>query len=147
MGARVTAERIDQGVDYAGSGTLVAIGAATVTHIATTGTGWPGSFIEYRLLDGADAGCFVYYAEGVNPLAHLRVGQVVAAGQPIATIIPGWAAGIEIGWGAGTSTVTFAAKHHQWNTSSDQGSVASAAGKNFSALIASLGGPAGKIEG
>jgi hypothetical protein len=143
----VTPERIDQGVDYAGSGTLGAIGAATVTHVATSGTGWPGSFVEYRLLDGPDAGCYVYYAEGVNPAAHLHVGQVVAAGQPIATIIAGWATGIEIGWGAGISTVTFAAKHHQWNASSDEGSVASAAGKSFSTLIASLGGPPGKDEG
>ena len=45
-GARVRPERIDQGVDYAGSGTLAAIGAATVTYAASSGTGWPGSFIE-----------------------------------------------------------------------------------------------------
>jgi hypothetical protein len=146
-GARVTPERIDQGVDYAGSGTLAAIGAAKLTHVATTGTGWPGSFIEYRLLDGSDAGCYVYYAEGVNPMAHLHVGQLVVPGQPIASIIPGWESGIEVGWGAGISTVTLAAKAHQWNSSSDAGSVASAAGKSFSALIASLGGPAGKVEG
>ena len=145
--ARVKPERIDQGVDYAGAGTLAAIGAAKVTYVATSGTGWPGSFIEYRLLDGTYAGCYVYYAEGVNPTAGLRVGQIVAPGQPIASIIPGWETGIELGWGAGISTVTYAAKTHQWNATSDANSKASAAGKSFSALIASLGGPAGKVEG
>lgn len=146
-GARVRPERIDQGVDYAGSGSLAAIGAATVTYVASAGTGWPGSFIEYRLLDGPDSGCYVYYAEGVQPAAGLRVGESVAAGQPLATIIPGWSTGIELGWAAGTSTSTYAAKLHQWNAESDQNSIPSAAGKSFSALIASLGGPAGKAEG
>jgi hypothetical protein len=143
----VKPERIDQGVDYAGSGTLAAIGAARITYVATSNTGWPGSFIEYRLLDGADAGCDVYYAEGVNPVPGLRVGQTVAAGQAVARIISGWATGIELGWGAGTSTTTYAAKAHEWNAISDESSTASAAGKSFSALIASLGGPPGKVEG
>jgi hypothetical protein len=145
--ARVTPERIDQGVDYAGSGTLVAIGAARVTYMATSGTGWPGPFIEYRLLDGPDAGCYVYYAEGVNPAAGLRAGETVAAGQPVASIISGWSTGIELGWGAGITTVTYAAKTHQWSANSDEHSTATAAGKSFSALIASLGGPPGKVEG
>jgi hypothetical protein len=89
----------------------------------------------------------VYYAEGVNPSAGLRVGETVAPGQPIATIIPGWPTGIELGWGAGTSTTTYAAETHQWSATSDQNSIASTAGKSFSALIASLGGPPGKVEG
>lgn len=146
-GAHVKAERIDQGVDYAGSGTLTAIGGATVTYVATAETGWPGSFIEYRLLEGPDTGCYVYYAEGVTPAPGLRVGQKVAAGQPLVTIVPGWPTGIELGWGAGVSTATYAADTHQWTAASDQDSVASAAGKTFSALIASLGGPPGKSEG
>ena len=118
-----------------------------VTYVATTGTGWPGSFIEYRLLDGPEAGCYVYYAEGVNPAPDLRVGHRVAAGQPIATIISGWETGIEIGWGAGTGTTAYAAKARQWDATSDEHSSASPAGKSFSALVASLGGPPGKIEG
>lgn len=145
--ARVRPERIDQGVDYAGSGALAAIGRGTVTYVATTSTGWPGAFIEYRLLDGLDAGCYVYYAEGVNPAAGLRAGETVVAGQQIASLIPGWPTGIEIGWGAGVSTATYAAETHQWSATSDQDSVPSAAGKSFSALLASLGGPPGKVEG
>jgi hypothetical protein len=145
-GARVKSERIDQGVDYAGSGTLVAMGAATVSYVASAGTGWPGSFIEYRLLDGPDAGCYIYYAEGLNPARGLHVGEAVVAGEPLAIIIKGWTTGIELGWAAGTSTTTYAAKMHQWSATNDADSVPTAAGKSFSALITALGGPAGKAE-
>ena len=146
-GAQVTPERIDQGVDYAGSGTLVALGPGRITYLATSATGWPGAFIEYRLLAGPDAGCYVYYAEGVTPAAGLQVGAVVAAGQAVASIIPGWPTGVELGWGAGVSTKTYAVKRRQWSAADDADNVASGAGKSFSALIAALGGPAGKVEG
>jgi hypothetical protein len=145
--AVVTGERIDQGVDYAGTGTLASLGAAKVTYVATSDTGWPGAFIEYRLSDGPDRGCYVYYAEGVNPMPGLRVGARVRAGQAIATIIPGWASGVELGWGAGSSTRTYAAKMRQWSARKDSDSIASAAGKSFSSTVAALGGPAGKVEG
>ena len=146
-GASVTPERIDQGVDYAGKGTLSAIGAGRITYVATSNTGWPGAFIEYRLLDGADAGCYVFYAEGVVPVDGLHVGQTISVGQPIATIIPLYPTGIEIGWGAGISTKAYAKVAGQWHAADDQDSIASPAGKNFSALIAALGGPPGKVEG
>ena len=146
-GASVKPERIDMGVDYAGSGTLAAIGTARITHVATSGTGWPGAFIEYRLLDGPDAGRYVYYAEGVIPAPRLHVGQTVAAGQAIASIIPDYATGIELGWGAGANTKTYATAARQWSATDDEDNVASPAGKSFSALIAALGGPPGKVEG
>jgi hypothetical protein len=146
-GARVKPERIDMGVDYAGSGRLVAIGPARVTHVATSGTGWPGAFIEYRLLGGPFAGRYVYYAEGVIPAPRLHAGQTVAAGQPIARIIPDYETGIELGWGAGANTKTYAEAAGQWSTADDEGNVASPAGRSFSALIAALGGPPGKVEG
>jgi hypothetical protein len=135
--ASVTPERIDQGVDYAGTGTLTSIGRARVNYVGITGTGWPGAFIEYRLLDGPDAGRYVYYAEGVRPAGGISVGRIVQAGQAVANLIPGWSTGIEIGWGAGIGTETLAAKlgEHTYPT---------AAGENFSALIASLGGPPGR---
>jgi hypothetical protein len=146
-GATVKPERIDQGVDYAGSGVLVAIGTARVTYVATSNTGWPGTFLEYQLLDGADAGCFVFYAEGVTPVDGLRAGQIVSAGDTLATIIPKWPTGIEIGWGAGIATKAYAKVAGQWSTANDEANVATAAGKNFSALIAALGGPPGIVEG
>jgi hypothetical protein len=146
-GDTLISERIDQGVDYAGTGTLKAIGAARITYVGTGETGWPGAFIEFRLLDGPDAGCFVYYAEGINPTAGLRPGQRVGAGQVLAHIIPGWSTGIELGWGGGDNTKTYAEKSGKWTATDDANSVASAAGKSFSALIAALGGPPGRVEG
>jgi hypothetical protein len=146
-GASVTPERIDQGVDYAGSGPLGAIGDGTVTYVGTSGTGWPGAYVEYRLSGGPDAGRYVYYAEGISPAAGLHVGQSVHAGQTIADIIAGDSNGIEIGWGAGVGTESYAMQQGQWQGGDDADSVPSPAGKAFSALIAELGGPPGKIEG
>jgi hypothetical protein len=144
-GASVTPERIDQGVDYSGSGTLGAIGAGKVTE--TSGTGWPGAFIEYQLSGGPDAGRYVYYAEGVSPVAGLHVGETLSPGQPVAHIIPGSSTGIEIGWGSGVGSQPLAQALGQWSGSDDADSVPSPAGKDFSALIAQLGGPPGRVEG
>jgi hypothetical protein len=144
--ARLKPERIDMGVDYAGSGTLVAIGTARLTYMATSETGWPGAFIEYRLLGGPDAGRYVYYAEGVIPAPRLHVGQTVAAGQVIASIIPEYESGIELGWGSGASTKTYASAAGQWSATKDENDVPSPAGRSFSALISALGGPPGKVE-
>lgn len=145
--ARVIAKRIDQGVDYAGSGTLGALGRATITNVTTDTSGWHGTYIEYQLLTGRSAGCYVYYAEGVLPAAGLRVGQVVQAGEPVATIVPDTSTGIEIGWAAGAGMVSYAAKTGQWSSTHENENIPSAAGLYFSALIASLGGPPGKVEG
>jgi hypothetical protein len=139
--ASVTPERIDQGVDYSGSGTLTAIGAGRI--ITTSASGWPGRFIEYRLTSGADAGRYVYYAEGVSPVAGLHVGQSVQPGQAIATM----SGGIEVGWGSGVGSQPLAQAEGQWKSGSDAGNLATPAGRSFSALIASLGGPPGKVEG
>ncbi len=132
--ASVTPERIDNGVDYAGTGTLGALGQGRVTYVGTSGTGWPGAFVEYQLTDGPDSGRYVYYAEGVRPA--VSVGQVVQAGQAVAYLIPGWSSGIEIGWASGVGTQTLA--EQEGDTS-----FPTAAGENFSALIASLGAPPG----
>jgi hypothetical protein len=146
--ARVTPERIDQGVDYAGSGDLGAVGDGTVTQVSMENTGWPGAFIVYRLANGPGAGCLIYYAEGVQPVPGLRVGDTVRAGQAIATIIPHTSSGIEIGWAApGRHNLTWARTHGEWRYQDDYDSIPSAPGKSFSALIHSLGGPPGKIEG
>ena len=146
-GASVTPERIDQGVDYSGSGTLGAIGAGKVTYVSTGGDGWPGAFIEYQLSDGSDAGRYVYYAEGVSPAAGLHVGETLSPGQPVAHIVAGSSTGIEIGWGSGVGSQPLAQALGQWSGSDDANSVPSPAGKDFSALIAQLGGPPGKVEG
>jgi hypothetical protein len=146
-GAAVTPRRIDQGVDYAGSGTLTAIGAGRISNVATVDTGWPGAFIEYQLLGGPDHGCYVYYAEGVTPAPGLHVGETVRAGQAIAILIPGYSSGIELGWGSGDGTKSYAAAISDWSAANEANNIPAAAGKSFSALIASLGGPPGKLEG
>jgi hypothetical protein len=69
------------------------------------------------------------------------------AGQVLATIIPSWPTGIELGWGAGQSTKSFAALVGGWTSGDDEENFATEAGRSFSALIAHLGGPPGKIEG
>jgi hypothetical protein len=145
--ATVKPERVDQGVDYAGSGTLAALGAARITYLGSANTGWPGAFVEYQLLAGPDAGCYVYYAEGVTPEPGLQVGDTVAAGQPVAAIVPHYSSGVEIGWAAGRGTKTYAALKGHWTASDDDGDFATPQGKNFSALINALGGPPGKVEG
>jgi hypothetical protein len=141
--ANLTPERIDQGVDYSGSGTLGALGNGKVTYVGTSGTGWPGAFIEYQLTDGADAGRYVFYAESISPAPGLHVGQTVRAGQPIASIH----GGIEIGWGSGVGTQPAAQADGQWSGGDDANNKATADGKSFSALVAQLGGPPGKVEG
>jgi hypothetical protein len=65
----------------------------------------------------------------------------------VATIIPQSSSGIEIGWGAGTNTTSYAAATHRWSSGNDADNVPSGPGKKFSALIEALGGPPGKVEG
>jgi hypothetical protein len=137
--ATVTPERIDQGVDYSGTGTLTSIGWARITEVKRKNTGWPGEFIEYRLLHGYRAGRYVYYAEGVKPARGIHVGRLVRPGRAVAHLIRGWSTGIEIGWGSGLGTQPLAQKYHQYT-------YPTRCGKNFSRFIASLGGPPGKAS-
>lgn len=138
--AKVTPERIDQGVDYSGTGNITAVGWARITHVGSKNTGWPGAFLEYRLVHGYRAGRYVYYAEGVRRAKGIHAGLLVRPGRVVAHLIPGWSSGIEIGWGANIGTETLAAEHHQY-------SYPTRCGKNFSNFIRSLGGPPGKPEG
>jgi hypothetical protein len=139
--ASVKAERIDQGVDYAGSGTLGALGPGVVTQVVQSGSGWEGGgYVEYKLTAGPYAGRYVYYAEGVTPT--VSVGQTLSPGQPVATIIPGAPHGVEIGFASGVGQSSYA---NQYGGGYSEG-VATAAGMAFSNLIASLGGPAGVNE-
>ena len=117
--AIVEPERIDQGVDYAGSAARGDRRRADHRH-RLGDSGWPGAFIEYQLLNGADAGCYVYYAEGVTPADGLRVGDTIRAGEPLATIIPVYPTGIEIGWGAGVRTKAYAKIAGQWDPTDDE---------------------------
>jgi hypothetical protein len=140
--AQVRPERIDQGVDYSGTGTLGALGPGVVTQVQQSGSAWEGGgYVEYKLTAGPYAGRYVFYAEGVTPT--VQEGQTLAPGQPVATIIPGSSHGIEIGWGSGQGESAYAGAQGGGYSEGQM----TAAGKAFSDLIASLGGPAGLAEG
>ena len=90
-------ERIDQGVDFGGTGPVYALGDAVVTGAAFGySTGWPGGgYITYQLTDGPEAGLTVYLAEDVTPT--VQVGQHVTPDTVIANMFAG-GDGIETGW-------------------------------------------------
>ncbi|HWW66497.1 MAG TPA: lytic murein transglycosylase [Solirubrobacterales bacterium] len=88
-----TTGRIDQGVDFTGTGPILAVGDAEI--LSTGAPGWPeGGGVLYRLLSGSRAGQVIYVFEGVQ--ATVRAGQHVSAGEQIANFIPGGS--IEMGF-------------------------------------------------
>ena len=91
--------RIDQGVDFTGSGVIVAIGDAKV--LAVGAPGWPEEGgVLYQLLDGPLRGETIFVYEGVD--ATVLPGQNVKAGEQIATFRPGGS--IEIGFADAAGT-------------------------------------------
>jgi Transglycosylase SLT domain/Peptidase family M23 len=88
-----TTGRIDQGVDFTGTGPIAAIGDAEI--LKTGAPGWPeGGGVLYRLLSGQRAGQIIFVYEGVQATVH--AGQHVLAGDQIATFVPGGS--IEMGF-------------------------------------------------
>jgi len=88
-----TTGRIDQGVDFTGTGPIAAVGDAEI--LATGAPGWPeGGGVLYKLLSGQRAGQIIFVYEGVQATVH--AGQHVAAGEQIATFVPGGS--IEMGF-------------------------------------------------
>lgn len=134
----LSAERIDQGVDFSGYGPVYAVGDGVV--ISTGNGGWPGgTFISYRLSDGPAAGLVVYAAEDVNP--SVQVGQQVDANTVLGQLYEG-ATGMEMGWSdASGDGTTMASDNRQY-----YGGNSTAFGANFSALVQSLGGPGGQMQ-
>lgn len=130
-------ERVDQGVDYSGSGPIYALGDGVVRN--TTNPGWPGgAFISYELSNGPAAGDFVYVAENMTP--RVQVGQSVTPTTVLGTLMDG-GPGLETGWAQPPGDGNAAAVG-QWN-----GSTSTAYGENFSQLLHALGAPAGETEG
>lgn len=139
IGAGLTGERIDMGVDYGGAGQLKAIGDATVTSIYNAG--WPGGVFICLHLNGTDK--YVYYAEDITPMT--TIGAKVKAGQVIG-YASGGGSGIEVGWAAPPGTGdTLAAANGQQATHGDPGAHSTAYGVAFDKLVTRLGGPAGKV--
>ena len=101
VGAGLKAGRVDQGVDFSGSGNVQATGSGTVIHVQTSGWGslgnaGLGALIAVQLDNPVDPShSVVYYAENIIP--NVKVGQRVSAGQAIGHAT-GQGGGIEIGW-------------------------------------------------
>jgi len=144
MHANVVAERIDQGVDYAGTGYLVAIANGVVTASVANGSGWEGEgYVEYRVTqDCFLQGAYIYYAEGVDTV--VSVGEQVKGGSRLCNLRSPMPHGIEIGFAAGVGEESYYAYHdgpYQENNEVTRPGLA------FSNLVHALGGPAGKQEG
>lgn len=145
IGTGLIPGRVDQGVDYTGTGAVYALGNGTITNVWNPG--WPGgAFIALHLSNGPNAGKYVYYAEDINPA--VAVGQSVTAGEMIGYATGG---GIEVGWAAAPGTGQSMADHTGQTRAGlargDAGCYPTVYGVNFSDLVHSLGGPAGAVTG
>lgn len=148
LGCKVTPGRIDQGVDFHGTGRLKAIADCKIHFVRAPATGWPGNFIEYQITaPGPLNDAYIYYAEGITPIVY--EGQTVKAGFGIGDMMPGWGAGIEMGLSSGSDLiVTWSYEHdgpYRGDTAS--GSYATEAGIWFNQLLHQLGAPTGNVDG
>jgi prophage tail gpP-like protein len=135
--------RIDQGVDYHGTGPIVS--PADVVIVGLGGAGWPGQqYMLMRVLNGEHAGHYIYLAEAIIP--KVRKGDHVNAGDVIARFGPGAALGaspgIEMGWSSPTLNLTYAK-----NTEGYYEGKVTEAGKAFARWLKALGAPVVKGAG
>jgi hypothetical protein len=146
--------RIDMGVDYSGSGPILAIGRAKVTFAKGNVSGpescWgktcapAGSgMVVYRLLNGPFAGKYVYQVEAIT--VSVKAGQMVRTGQKVA-VLHDVSPNLEIGWAAGNGAETLAVKDGHQCTCTDPGGWSSVEGRNFDAFLAWLGAPSGYLQ-
>ena len=136
-------ERIDEGVDFGGSGPVYALGSAVITN-AGQNAGWPGGgWITYRLTDGPDAGLMVYLAEDVTPT--VQAGQHVTASTVIANMFNG-GDGIETGWAQPTG-VSAESELPEAGGIGGGGPFPTMVGLNFDRLLQLLGAPAAPNAG
>jgi hypothetical protein len=132
-------ERVDQGVDFGGSGPVYALGDGVITNATADSSGWPGGgWITYRLTAGPDAGLVVYLAEDVTPT--VQVGQTVTSATVIANMFNG-GAGIETGWATSDGS-TAESQMPEAGGISGGGPFPTMVGLSFEALLRSLGVPA-----
>jgi hypothetical protein len=122
--------RIDQGVDFVGTGPIKAIGKARILKVGAPG--WPGGQgVLYRLLDGSRAGSIIFVNEGIEPTVH--PGELVLAGQQIGTFVPGSSTGIEIGFADSSGVPLSHATYHEGDVTRW--------GRKMAAFLSSIGAP------
>ena len=134
----LVAERVDEGVDFSGTGPVYALGDGIVTSATGAAGGWPGGgWITYQLTNGPGQGLVVYVAEDITPT--VQVGQRVTPSTVLGYMFEG-ADGIETGWaapgGLGQSQLSEAAATGAADV------FPTTAGLNFEELLVSLGVPA-----
>jgi murein DD-endopeptidase MepM/ murein hydrolase activator NlpD len=133
-------ERIDQGVDFEGTGPIYALGDAVITNATANDYGWPGGgWITYRLTNGPAAGLTVFLAEDVTPT--VSVGEHVTSDTVIAKMYDG-GAGIETGWATADGS-TAESQLSEAGGISGGGPFPTEIGMNFEELLQALGVPAG----
>jgi murein DD-endopeptidase MepM/ murein hydrolase activator NlpD len=136
--------RVDMGVDFAGAGSVYALGAGVVTEAQGTNGGWPGGgWITYQLTDGPAVGEVVYLAEDVTPT--VQVGQQVTPDTVIAHMFNG-SAGIETGW-AMLDSASSESELPEAGGIGGAGPFPTAIGMNFEYLLRALGVPASSDSG
>lgn len=137
-------ERIDQGVDYAGTGTVYAVCGGKITNISGEG-GWnyggADSFITVQFtLNGHPVTS--YMAEGCTP--RVKPGATVTDTTPICTLLCNTGSistctGIETGWAPTPiiGTMPLAQEYH------GNGSASTTAGMSYNKFLTSLGTKSG----
>lgn len=126
IGKGLVRGRIDEGVDFTGSGPLYAMGDGSITEVI--GSGWPGGiYINLKMDNGQD----VYYAENITPM--VVVGERVKAGQQIGHA-NGFYPYIEIGFGTGQPQTAAASSHYSEGQQTSEG-------QGMASLLTSLGAP------
>ena len=137
-------ERIDQGVDFGGTGPIYALGDAVITQATATNYGWPGGgWITYRLTSGPGKGLMVFVAEYIRPT--VSAGQHVTADTVIADMYRG-GGGIETGW-AMANGFTAESQLSEAGGISGSGPFPTKVGLNFEELLQALGVPPGNNFG
>jgi murein DD-endopeptidase MepM/ murein hydrolase activator NlpD len=122
--------RIDQGVDFTGTGPIAAVGDAEI--LATGAPGWPeGGGVLYKLLSGQRAGQIIFVYEGVQATVH--AGQHVSAGDQIATFVPGGS--IEMGFADAAGVPLSHAEYSE--------GVETVWGREMASFLSSIGGASG----
>lgn len=123
----LVAQRIDQGVDFYGTGPIYSPGPGVVVNVYNGG--WPGgAFIVIRLTGGTRAGMLAYSAENITP--SVAIGQAVDSSTVIGTVT----GGIELGWASPVIGNSLARQD-------GQGAFPTGWGLDYRAFLTSLGAP------
>lgn len=141
--ARVTAGRIDQGVDYAGTGHLSAIAAGKIANYVIGGWGSSGNVLQYEITQkGPLEGVLIYYNEGI--VSKRQPGDTFKAGEWVAELAQVGSLSIEIGFASGQPSLETWAR--VYGGGYNEGDL-TRAGIAMNNLIIRLGGPGGTTGG